>query len=148
MNASNNRWMHWHDPTAKPPRSEVVARRPAAPSEVRGVPDQSTTSVHHCGAFTERAGASPVMRSASDRSNLEAMALLRPDRQPVPSTFNPQIKRGVARTAHPMRIASGPVIHRRTEMGGGCCQFGWVDSGEISLKAMPYRRTASSWPLD
>jgi hypothetical protein len=84
-----------------------------------------------------------------DQSNLVAAALLRPDRQPVSIHHSPlQIKRGVERTARPRRIARGPITHQRTEIGGGCCQFGWVDSGQIGSKAMPPRRTASSWPLD
>jgi hypothetical protein len=84
-----------------------------------------------------------------DQSNLEAMALLRPDRQPAPIIHSTlQIKRGVARTARPRRMARGPVTYRRTEMGWGCCQFGWVDSRQIGSKTMPPRRAAPSWPLD
>ena len=86
---------------------------------------------------------------APDRSNLEAMALLKPDTQPAATNHSTlQIKRGVARTARSRRVARGSVTHRRTEMSGGCCQFGWVDSGQISSKPMPPRRTASSWPLN
>jgi hypothetical protein len=86
---------------------------------------------------------------APDQSNLEAMALPRPDRQPAPIRHSTlQIKRGVARTGRLRRIARGPVTHRRAEMGGGCCQFGWVDSGQIGSKPMLPRRTASSWPLN
>ena len=86
---------------------------------------------------------------APDPSNLEAMALLKPDIRPA-AIDHPtlQIKPGVARTARSRRVARGPVTHRRTEMGGGCCQFGWVDSGQTSSNAMPPRRAASSWPLD
>jgi hypothetical protein len=86
---------------------------------------------------------------APDQSNLEAMALLKPDTQPAAinrSTL--QIKRGVARTARSRRVARGSVTHRRTEMAGSCCQFGWVDGGQTSSNAMPPRRAASSWPLD
>jgi hypothetical protein len=86
---------------------------------------------------------------APDRSNLEAMALLKPDTQPTAINHSIlQIKRGVARTGRSRRVARGPVKERRTEMGGGCCQFGWVDSGQSSSNAMPARRAASSWPLD
>jgi hypothetical protein len=86
---------------------------------------------------------------APDQSNLEAMALLKPDTQPAAINHpNLQIKRGVARTARSRRVARGPVTHRRTEMGTGCCQFGWVDSGQTSSNAMPPGRAASSWPLD
>ena len=86
---------------------------------------------------------------APDPSNLEAMALLKPDIRPA-AIDHPtlQIKPGVARTARSRRVARGPVTHRRTEMGGGCCQFGWVDSGQTSSNAVPPRRAASSWPLD
>jgi hypothetical protein len=86
---------------------------------------------------------------APDQSNVEAMVLPKPDRQLAPTNHSTlQIKRGAARTARWRRIAKGPVTHRRAEMGGGCCQFGWVDSGRTSPKAIPPRRTASSWPLD
>jgi hypothetical protein len=86
---------------------------------------------------------------APHQSNLEAVALLRPERQPASINHSTlQIKRGVARTARPRRIARGPLTHRRTEMGGGCCRFGWVDSGQTSSKTMPPRRAASPWPLD
>jgi hypothetical protein len=85
---------------------------------------------------------------APDRSNLEAMALLKPDTQPVAINHSTlQIKRGVARTARSRRVARGAVTHRRTEMGGGCCQVGWVDSGQSSSNAMR-PAAASSWPLD
>jgi hypothetical protein len=91
----------------------------------------------------------PPSDKAPDQSNLEAMALLKPDTQPAAISHSTlQIKRGVARTARSRRIARGPVTHGRTEMGGGCCQFGWVDSGQSSSNAMPPRRAASSWPLD
>ena len=86
---------------------------------------------------------------APDRSNLEAMALLKLDTQPAAINHSTlQIKRGVARTSRSRRVARGPVTDRRTEMGWGCCQFGWVDSGQSSSNAMPPRRAASSWHLD
>jgi hypothetical protein len=86
---------------------------------------------------------------APDRSNLEAMALSKPDTQPAAINHSAlQIKRGVARTARSRRVARGPVTHRRTEMGGGCCQFRWVDSGQSSSNAMPSTRAASSWLLE
>jgi hypothetical protein len=86
---------------------------------------------------------------APDQSNLEAMALLKPDTQ-LAAIDHPtlQIKRGVARTARSKCVARGPVTHRRTVVGGGCCQFGWGDSGQTSSNAMPPRRAASSWALD
>ena len=72
-----------------------------------------------------------------DQSNLEAMALLKPDTQPA-AIRHPtlQIKRGVARAARSRRVARGPVMHRRTEMGGGCRLFGWVDSGQTNSNAI------------
>ena len=74
---------------------------------------------------------------APDQSNLEAMALLKPDTQPA-AIRHPtlQIKRGVARAARSRRVARGPVMHRRTEMGGGCRLFGWVDSGQTNSNAI------------
>ena len=88
---------------------------------------------------------------APDQSNLEAMALLKPDTQPA-ATNHPilRIKRGVANTARSKRVARGPVTRRlaRAEAGGDCCQFGWVDNGQTSSNALPRRRTASSWPMD
>jgi hypothetical protein len=90
-----------------------------------------------------------VPDKAPDPSNLEAMALLKPDAQPAAINHPTlQIKPGVARTARSRRIARGPVAHRRTEMAGSCCQFGWIDSGQTSSNALPPRRAASSWPLD
>jgi hypothetical protein len=86
---------------------------------------------------------------APDQPNLEAMALLKPDIQPaVINHSTQQIKRGVARTVRSRRAARGPVTHRRTVIGGDCCQFGWIESGQTSSNAMPPRRAASSWPLD
>jgi hypothetical protein len=87
--------------------------------------------------------------SAPDRSNLEAMALLKPDTQLAAMNHSSlQIKRGVARTGRSRRAARGPVTHRRAEMSGGCCQFGWVDSGRSSSNPMLPRRAESSWPVD
>src|SRR5258708_31054185 len=58
---------------------------------------------------------------APDQSNLEAMALLRPDTQ-LAAINHPtlEIKRGVARTARSKCVARGPVPHRRTatSLGG------------------------------
>jgi hypothetical protein len=86
---------------------------------------------------------------APDLSNLEAMALLKPDTQPAAINHRPlQIKRSVARAARSRRVARGPVTYRKIVMSGDCCQFGWVDSGQTSSNAMPSRRAASSWPLD
>ena len=86
---------------------------------------------------------------ASDPSHPEAMALLKPDIQAAAINHsNQQIKRGVARTARSRRVARGPVTHRRTAMGGDCCQFGWVDSGQTSSNALSPKRAPSSWPLD
>ena len=90
----------------------------------------------------------PPSDRAPDQSNLEAMALLKPDTQPTAINHSTlQIKRGVARTARSRRVARGAVTYRRTEMGGGCCQVGWVDSGQSNSNAMR-PAAASSWPLD
>jgi hypothetical protein len=101
----------------------------------------------------------PVARSsvplpsdkAPDQSNLEAMALLKPDTQPAAINHPAlQIMRGVARTARSKRVARAPVTRRlaRAEAGGGCCQFGWIDNGQTSSNAMSPRHAASSWPMD
>jgi hypothetical protein len=85
---------------------------------------------------------------AGDQSNLEAMAQLKPYRQPA-AVDHPtlQIKRGVARTSRSRRVARGSITHRlaRAETGRGCCQF---DKGQASSNAMPSRRAASSWPFE
>jgi hypothetical protein len=86
---------------------------------------------------------------APNPSNLEAMGLLKPDIQPAAINHSTQqIKHGAARTARSRRAARGPVTHRRTVMGGDCCQFGWVGSGQTSSNAMPPKRAASSWPSE
>jgi hypothetical protein len=86
---------------------------------------------------------------AAGRSNLEAMAQLRPD-TPSVAIDRPtlQIKRAVARTARPKRR----MPHRLAgaEAGGDCCRFGWIDNGQTSSNAMSHRRPASlgstDWP--
>jgi hypothetical protein len=88
---------------------------------------------------------------APDQSNLEAMALLKPDAQPAAINHPPlRIKHGVARTARSKRVARGPVTGRpaRAEAGGNCCQFGWIDNGQTSSNAMLRRHAASSWSMD
>ena len=81
---------------------------------------------------------------APSQSNLEAIAQLKPDTQPV-AIDRPtlQIKRGVARTARSRRVARGSITHRlaRAETGRGCCQF---DKGQARSNATPSRRAASS----
>jgi len=88
---------------------------------------------------------------AGDRSNLEAMAQLKPYKQPA-AVDHPtlRIKRGLPRTVRSKRVARGPVTRRlaRAEAGGGCCQFGWIDHGQTSSNAMSRRHAASSWPMD
>jgi hypothetical protein len=84
-------------------------------------------------------------------SNLEAMAQLRPNRQPA-AVDHPtlQIKRGVARTARSTRVAIGSITRRlaRAEVGEGCCQFGWIDNDQTISNVMSRRHAASSWPVD
>lgn len=88
-------------------------------------------------------------KKAPDPWHREAMALLRPDMQPAAINHSTQqMKRGVARTARSKRVARGPVTHRRTVMGGDCCQFGRVDSVQTRSNAMPPKRAAWSWPLE
>jgi len=88
---------------------------------------------------------------AGDQSNLEASAQLKLD-TPSAAVDHPtlRIKRGLARTARSKRVARGPVTRplARAEAGGGCCQFGWIDNGQISSSAMSRRHAASSWPMD
>jgi hypothetical protein len=88
---------------------------------------------------------------AGDQSNLEAMALLKPDTQPA-AVNHPilRIKHGVARTARSKRVGGGSVTRRlaSAEAAGGCCQFGWIDDGQTSSTAMSRRHAASSWPMD
>jgi hypothetical protein len=88
---------------------------------------------------------------AGDQSNLEALALLKPD-TPSAAVDHPslRIKRGLARTARSKRVARGPVTRRlaRAKAGGGCCQFGWIDNDQTSSNVMSRRHAASSWPAD
>jgi hypothetical protein len=85
---------------------------------------------------------------APGQLNLEAIAQLKPDTQPV-AIDRPtlRIKRGVARTARSKRVARGSITHRlaRAETGRGCCQF---DKGQASSNAMSRRYAAPSWPMD
>jgi hypothetical protein len=86
-----------------------------------------------------------------DQSNLEAMAQLRiawTAGRCRSSNLANQARNGT--TARSRRVARGPVTHRlaRAEMGGGCCQFGWIDNGQTSSNAMSHRHAASSWPMD
>jgi hypothetical protein len=86
-----------------------------------------------------------------DQSNLQALAQLKPD---TPSAAVDHqtllIKRSLGKTARPQRVAGGSVTRRlaRTEVGGGCCQFGWIDNAQTSSNAMLRRHVASSWPID
>ena len=74
---------------------------------------------------------------APSQSNLEAIAQLKPDTQPV-AIDRPtlQIKRGVARTARPRRVARGSITHRlaRAEKGRGCCQFDNVKQAQMPCR--------------
>jgi len=82
------------------------------------------------------------------QSDLEPMAQLKPDTQPVAiDRATLQIKRGVPRMARSRRAARGSIIHRlaRAETGRGCCQ---LDKGQASPNAMLSRRAASSWPFE
>jgi hypothetical protein len=86
-----------------------------------------------------------------DQSNLEAMTQLNPYRQPA--AVDPpalQIKRGVPRTARSKHVARGPVTRRlaRTETGGSCCQFGWIDNDQTSSNVVSRRHAVSSWPAE
>src|SRR5258708_13391948 len=92
---------------------------------------------------------SPPSDKTPDQPNLEAMALLKPDIQPAAINHSiQQLKRGVARTVRSRHAARDPVTHRRTIVGGDCCQFGGVSSGPRSSNAMPPPRPTSSRPFD
>ena len=98
---------------------------------------------------TQSAGLPPD--EPDDRSNLEAIAQLKPDPQPAAVDHRSlQIKRGVARTARSRRVARGPITRRlaRAEAGEGCCQFGWIDNNQTGSNAMVRRHAATSWPAD
>jgi hypothetical protein len=88
---------------------------------------------------------------AQDQSNLEALALWKPD-TPSAVVDHPalRIKRGSAGVARPQRVARGPVTRRlaRAEVGRGCCLSGWIDNAQTSSIAMSRRHLASSWPMD
>jgi hypothetical protein len=88
---------------------------------------------------------------ARDQSNLEALALSKPD-PPSAAVDHPafRIKRGSAGVVRPQRVARGPVTRRlaRTEVSGGCFQFGWIDNAQTSSNAMLRRHIASPWPMD
>jgi hypothetical protein len=88
---------------------------------------------------------------APDQSNLQAMALLKPDTQPAAINHPPLlIKRGAARIARSKPVARGPVTRRlaRTKADEGCCRFGWIDNDQTSANAMLRRHAASSWPVN
>jgi hypothetical protein len=84
---------------------------------------------------------------APDQPNLEAVALLKPDMQPAVINHSTQkIKRGAARPVRSRRAARGPVIDHRTVIGGDCCQFEWIGSGQTSSNAVPpSARRHESW---
>ena len=85
---------------------------------------------------------------APGRSNLEAIAQLKPDTPPVAlDRPTSQIKRGVARTARSKRAARGSFTHRRAraKTGGRCCRF---DRGVARSNAVPSSRATSLWPFE
>jgi hypothetical protein len=86
-----------------------------------------------------------------DQSNLQALAQLTPDTTSV-AVDHPTLstRRGLARTAPSKHVARSPGTRRpaRAEAGGGCCQLGSIDNGQISSKAMSRTRAASSWAMD
>jgi hypothetical protein len=86
-----------------------------------------------------------------DQSYLGALAQLKPD-TPLAAADHPalRIKRSLAKTARSKPAAGGPVTRRlaRTEVGGGCCQFGWIDNRQTRSNAMSRRHIASSWSMD
>src|SRR6478672_11990655 len=114
--------------TAQPTITPPAVAEPPATQSVRLPPDQ-----------------------ARDQSNLQALALWKPDIASAAVDRRPlRIKRGLAGVARPQRVARGPVTRRlaRTEVGGVCCQFGWIDNAQTSSNAMLRRHVVSSWPTD
>jgi hypothetical protein len=88
---------------------------------------------------------------AREQSNLQAMARWKPDTPSAAVDHSAlRIKRGLAGVARPQRLARGPVTRRlaRTEVGGVCCQFGWIDNAQTSSNATSRRHIASSWLMD
>jgi hypothetical protein len=87
---------------------------------------------------------------SGDQSDLAALVQSKPD-TPSAAVDHPalSIKRGLATTARSRRVARGSVTRRlaRAEASGSCCQFGWIDSGQISSNAMSRRQAASSWSM-
>jgi hypothetical protein len=79
------------------------------------------------------------------------LAQLKPD---APSTAvdhsTLRAKRGLTRTARSKRVVRSPGTSRsaRAEAGAGCCQVGWIDNGQTSLKAISRTHAASSWTMD
>jgi hypothetical protein len=91
----------------------------------------------------------PPSKKARDQPNLEATALLNPDTQPDNANRPiPQFKFGLARIARSRRAARGHLTRRRTLVRRECCKFGWADSGQTKLNAVPPRRAVSSWRWD
>jgi hypothetical protein len=87
---------------------------------------------------------------AGDHSILEALAQLKPDTPAAVDHPTLRIKRGLASTARSKPVARDPLTRRlaRAEGSTGCCQFGWVDSGQTRSNAMSRRHIASSWSMD
>ena len=84
--------------------------------------------------------------AAEAQSNLQALARLEPVTQPA-AVDRPtlQVKRRAARTARSTRRIAYRLA--RSEVGGGCCQSGWIEDGQAISNAMPRKDAASSWPM-
>ena len=145
-------WSLPEPPPSFPDRPEIIERAAIRIRSERKWPekvvlDTSKPTMTHPVVMDLPAAQSSVplpSDQAPGQSNLEAIAQLKPDTQPV-AIDRPtlQIKRGVARTARSRRVARGSTTHRlaRSETGRGCCQF---DKGQARSNAMPSRRAASS----
>jgi hypothetical protein len=101
--------------------------------------------------FIERAPATRpfALRSdqAKNRSNFEAMAQLKADAQPA-TVERPtsRVQRGFAKTARSTRRITRRLA--RTEAGGGCCRFGWIDNAQKLSIATRHKDTASAWLMN
>ena len=145
-------------PPSFPDRPEIVKRAAIRIKSAHKWPEKVVLDTSQPTIAPPTVEQSPAAQSvrlppdeAGDQSNLEAMAQLKPDTQPV-AIDRPtlRIKRGLARTVRSRRVARGPVTRllARAEAGGGCCQFGWIDNGQTSSNAMSRRRAASPWPFE
>jgi hypothetical protein len=76
------------------------------------------------------------------QSNLEAMAQLKSDTRPATL----QVKRRAATTVRSNRRVTRRLA--RAEVGGFCCQFGWIDNSQTISNATVRKGATSFWPME